>query len=223
MESRESASRLARRLVDTTRSLGRKAVGYVTDMSQPLGVACGNALEVRESVEVLHGGGPADVRVLTIELSAAMLALAGAEPTLDAGRARATRAIASGAAWTRFVEMVTAQGGDAKRVEAGLEGAPVVLEARAGRSGTLASIDTRGLGELVVAIGGGRRAKEDPVDPRVGLMVRRRLGDRIAAGDVLAEIHLAASDPGAVARAEGCFTIAEEAPAAPTLIIERVE
>ena len=223
MESREKASSLARRLVETTRSLGRKAVAYVTDMNQPLGAACGNALEVRESVEVLRGGGPADVRALTIELAGALLALAGADPTLDAGRARATRAIESGAAWIRFVEMVTAQGGDAKRVEQGLEGAPVVLEAKAGRAGSLATIDTRGLGELVVVIGGGRRAKEDPVDPRVGLMVRRRLGERIAAGDVLAEVHLAKSDPGVVQRAQACFTITDAAPAAPALIIERVE
>jgi len=223
MGSREDASRLARRLVDTTRSLGRKAMACVTDMSQPLGAACGNALEVRESVEVLRGGGPADVRALTIELAAAMLALAGAEPTLDAGRGRATRAIGSGAAWARFVELVTAQGGDAKRVEDGLPGAPVVLEAKSVRAGVLAAIDTRGLGEIVVAIGGGRRAKEDPVDPRVGLMVRRRLGDRVAPGDVLAEVHLARPDPHAVQRVEACFTIADAAPAAPALIIERVE
>src|SRR5207249_12195470 len=133
----------------------------------------------------------------------------GADPTPDAGRARATRAIESGAAWIRFVEMVTAQGGDAKRVEQGLEAAPVVLEARADRAGTLSGIDTRGLGELVIAIGGRRRGEEDTVDPRVGLMVRRRLGERIAAGDLLAEVHLAKSDPGAVQRVQACFTIAD--------------
>ena len=223
MDTREAASGLARRLVATTRSLGRKAAAYVTDMSQPLGMACGNALEVRESVEVLKGGGPPDVRALTIELSAAMLALASAEPTIEAARARATRAIGSGAAWAKFVEMVQAQGGDAASAEGGMPRAPIVLEAKAARAGTLAAIDTRALGERVVAIGGGRRAKEDAIDPRVGLVVLRRLGDRLAAGEVLAEVHLAAADPQAVRGVEACFTIADAPSAATPLVIERIE
>jgi thymidine phosphorylase len=210
-------------LVATTRSLGRKAVARVTDMSQPLGAACGNALEVRESVEVLRGGGPTDVRALTIELSATMLALAGAEPGMEAARARATRALGDGAAWAKFLELVRAQGGDARQVETGLARAPVVLEAKSGRAGVLAAIDTRGLGDCVVAIGGGRRAKDDAVDPRVGLIVRRRLGDRVAAGEGLAEVHLAAADPGAVQRVAACFTIADSGGPAPALILERVE
>ncbi len=223
MGTRERASRLARRLVDATRSLGRKAAAYVTDMNQPLGAACGNALEVREAVEVLRGRGPADVRALTIELAAAMLALAGAEPTLEAARVRTARSLDGGAAWATFIAMVRAQGGDAKRLEAGLETAPVVVEAKAARSGALAAVDTRALGECVVAIGGGRRAKEDAVDPHVGLMVRKRLGDRVAAGEVLAEAHLAREDSAAVARVRECFTIADAAPAAPALILERIE
>jgi pyrimidine-nucleoside phosphorylase len=223
MTTRADAAGLARRLVATTRSLGRKAVARVTDMSQPLGAACGNALEVRESVEVLRGGGPTDVRALTIELSATMLALAGAEPGMEAARARATRALGDGAAWTKFLELVRAQGGDARQVEAGLARAPVVLEAKSGRAGVLAAIDTRGLGDCVVAIGGGRRAKDDAVDPRVGLIVRRRLGDRVAAGEGLAEVHLAAADPGAVQRVAACFTIADAGGPAPALILERVE
>jgi pyrimidine-nucleoside phosphorylase len=223
MGTRAEAAGLARRLVATTRSLGRKAAACITDMSQPLGAACGNALEVRESVVVLRGAGPADVRALTIELSATMLALAGLEPAMDAARALATRALDGGAAWTRFLEMVRAQGGDARRVEAGLAGAPVVLEAKAGRAGVLAAIDTRGLGDCVAAMGGGRRAKEDAVDPRVGLMVRRRLGDRIAAGEVLAEVHLAADDPRTVQRVAACFTVADAGSAVPSLILERVE
>ncbi len=223
MGSRGEATGLARRLVDTTRALGRKAAACVTDMSQPLGAACGNALEVREALETLAGGGPADVRALTLELGAAMLALTGAEPTREAARARATRALDDGSARERFLAMVRAQGGDARRLEAGLEAAPVVAEAKAARSGSLAAIDTRALGEVVVALGGGRRAKEDAVDPRVGLMVRRRLGDRIATGDVLAEVHLAKPDAGAVGRVAASFTIGESAPAAPALIIERID
>ena len=224
MTTREAAARLARRLVATTRSLGRSAAACVTDMSQPLGAACGNALEVGEAVEVLSGGGPADVRDLVLELAASMLALAGAEGSLADARARARRSLERGDARQKFLELVGAQGGDADAIERNaLPRAPVVAEARAGRNGFLAALDTRGLGELIATIGGGRRAKEDRVDPRVGLVVRRRIGDRVAAGDTLAEVHLAAVDPGAVRRAEDCFEIAEAAPAPPPLVIERFD
>jgi len=223
MSTRADAAGLARRLVATTRALGRRAAALVTDMSQPLGAACGNALEVAEAVEVLKGGGPADVRALTLELAAAMLALAGTEPTTEAGRARALATLASGAAHERFLALVAAQGGDAGRLSRGLPRAPELLEARAARAGRLAAVDTRGLGERIVAIGGGRRAQEDAVDPRVGLMVRRRLGDVVAAGDVLAEVHLATADPAEAQRVAACFTIADAAPAAPGLVIERIE
>jgi thymidine phosphorylase len=87
----------------------------------------------------------------------------------------------------------------------------------------LESVDSFALGELVVAIGGGRRAKEDAVDPRVGLTVRRRLGDPVAPGDVLVELHLAQEDPGAVERARGCFRIGDGPAKAPELVLERVE
>jgi thymidine phosphorylase len=87
----------------------------------------------------------------------------------------------------------------------------------------LEAVDSFALGELVVGIGGGRRAKEDEVDPRVGLMVRRRIGDPVAAGDLLAELHLANADAGAVERARGCFRIGEGPAEAPQLVIERVD
>ena len=224
MKTREAASHLARRLVDTTRALGREAAAVVTDMSQPLGEAVGNVLEVRESIEVLLGRGPTDVRDLTLELAAMMLERSGAERDTAAARARARQALDSGAAWLRFLAMVEAQGGDRARIERpdGLPRAPVRLPVKAARAGRLAAIDTFGLGELVVAIGGGRRAKEDAIDPRVGLMVRVRLGAAVEEGDALAEIHLAADDPGAVARAAACFTIAGEAAPPPALVIERV-
>jgi pyrimidine-nucleoside phosphorylase len=224
MKTRDTAVQLARRLVDTTRSLGREAAALVTDMSQPLGEAVGNALEVRESIEVLLGRGPADVRDLTLDLAALMLERAGAEREPAAARQHAQHALDSGAAWLRFLAMVEAQGGDRGSVERpdGLPRAPVRASVKASRAGYVTTIDTFGLGELVVAIGGGRRAKEDVVDPRVGLRSRVRLGDAVRAGDVLAEIHLAADDPAAVARAAGCFTIGDQVIPPPTLVIERV-
>jgi pyrimidine-nucleoside phosphorylase len=225
MKTREAAAHLARRLVATTRALGRRGAALVTDMSQPLGEAVGNALEVKESVEVLLGRGPADVRALTLELAAVMLVGAGAEGDRAAALARASRALESGAAWERFLAMVEAQGGERRAVEepGRMPQAPVRTPVRAGRAGMIEAIDTFAMGELAVAIGAGRRAKEDEVDPRVGLMVRVRLGAAVRAGDTLAELHLAAEDPGAVARAAACFTIGDRAPAVPPLVLERVE
>jgi pyrimidine-nucleoside phosphorylase len=224
MKDRASAGHLARRLVDTTRALGRKAHALVTDMSQPLGVAAGNALEVRESVDVLRGGGPADVRALTLDLAAAMLALSGAESDAATAHARAMRALDSGAAWERFLEMVEAQGGDPASVESadGLARAPNVIPVAANAGGTITAVDCFGLGELVVRIGGGRRAKEDAIDPRVGIMVRARIGDRVEAGTPLAELHLAAPDESAVREAVASFTIGEGNTPAPELVLERI-
>jgi pyrimidine-nucleoside phosphorylase len=225
MRGADAARSLARRLVSATRGLGARAAAFITDMSQPLGVAAGNALEVRESVEVLHGRGPADVRELTLELSARMLELAGAAPDRATARQSAERALDSGAAWERFVAMVRAQGGDAASVERpdGLARAPVIAEVAAPRAGVIAAIDTFGLGELVVSIGGGRRAKEDAIDPRVGLETLKRIGDRVERSEPLARLHLASADPAAVARAAGCFTIGDRAPQKPALVLERVE
>jgi pyrimidine-nucleoside phosphorylase len=226
MKTPGAAGELARRLVRATRALGAGAAALVTDMSQPLGVAVGNALEVREAVEVLEGGGPPDVRALTLELAALMLTLAGAAPDAAAARARAERAIADGSARERLLALVEAQGGDPRRLEGGARGlhpAPVLAPVAADRAGRLVAVDTFGLGELMVALGAGRRAKEDAIDPRVGMCVRRRVGDRVSAGDVLAELHLATADAAAVARARACFRV-EDAPAEPPpLVLERVE
>jgi len=224
MKTREDAVHLARRLISATRSLGRRAAARVTGMNQPLGVAVGNALEVQETIAVLRGGGPADVRALTLELAALMLSLSGAASVAEAPK-RVELALDSGAAWERFVELVRAQGGDPASVEraGGMPAAPVVVPANSARAGVLEAVDSFALGELVVGIGGGRRAKEDQVDPRVGLMVRRRIGDRVAAGDLLAELHLAKADAAAVERARACFRIGDGPAAAPELVIERVD
>jgi pyrimidine-nucleoside phosphorylase len=225
MKTRETAAGLARRLVDTTRSLGRGAMALVTDMNQPLGRAVGNALEVRESAEILRGGGPEDVRILTLELAAVMLQLSGAERDLERARARSRGALDSGAAWDRFLAMVEEQGGDPGSVERadGLPRAPVVTDVAASRAGRVTAIDTFGLGEIIVRIGGGRAVKEDVIDARVGLVVACRLGDRVERGQQLAQLHLAAEDRAVVERAAGCFRIDDEEVTPPPLILERVE
>jgi thymidine phosphorylase len=224
MTTREAAVALARRLVRTTQRLGAKAAARVTDMSQPLGKAAGNALEVIESVDVLRGAGPADVRELTLELAAVMLRLAGADSTHEAARERATRALDSGAALERFGQLVEAQGGDRRAAEDGtLAKAREVVTVRADAPGTIAAVDTFALGDLVVSIGGGRRSKEDSIDPSVGLVVHARIGDAVREGDPLVELHLARKDGSVEARARGAFRLAAIEVTAPTLVMDRVE
>jgi pyrimidine-nucleoside phosphorylase len=225
MKTRESASRLAKRLVATTRALGAEAAALVTDMNEPLGEAVGNALEVRESAEILRGRGPEDARDLALELGAIMLERAGAEPGLEPARARVRRALESGAAWERFLALVAAQGGDPGSVERadGLARAPDVADARAARAGIVHAVDTFGLGLRVVEMGGGRSAKEDVVDPRVGILVRKRVGDVVEVGEPLAQVH-AASDAGEWAeRIRTCFTIGDGPVERTVRVLERID
>jgi pyrimidine-nucleoside phosphorylase len=224
MVTRTAGRRLAERLVGATRRLGRAAAALVTDMSQPLGAAAGNALEVREAAEVLQGRGPGDVRELTLALAARMLECCGAESDAGAAQRRATRALDSGAAWDKFLALVEAQGGDPRSVEGadGLPRARVVIPVPAPREGWVQAIDVRRLGELVVAWGGGRRVKQDRIDFGVGMMVRARIGERVAAGAPLAEVHLAQEEVDAVRQAAACFVIGEERVPVPPLVLEEV-
>ena len=227
MKTPDAARSLARRLVETTRALGATASACITDMSWPIGWAVGNALEVREAWQVLRGQPVPGTRELTLTLAAEMLWLAGAAPNPDTARVRVTQALDEGHAAERFLAMAHAQGGDTRSLEHGepFHAAPKVVELQAPRAGILAGCDCFALGEAVVAMGGGRLAKEDAVDPRVGLVMTRERGDRLAKGDTFAKLHLAAGDGAMVARVAGCFTFADETPEPlpKDLVLERIE
>src|SRR5262245_2854953 len=227
MKTPGAARSLAARLVATTRALGAGASARITDMSWPIGRAVGNALEVREAWDVLRAKQVPGTRALTLALSGEMLRLAGAAANAGDALARVTRALDDGRAAERFLALAHAQGGDTRSLEHGepFHAAPVVTDLRAPRAGFLSACDCFGLGELVVSMGGGRRAKADRVDPRVGLVMHCERGAKLAKGDVFAKLHLAAADEGLAARATACFTIADSAPAAlpDDLVLERVD
>jgi thymidine phosphorylase len=215
MKSRESAAELARTMVDLGTAHGVRTVALLTDMSTPLGLAMGNALEVTESIEVLAGGGPADVRELTLALAGEMLAVAGlgdVDPAaaLDDGRAMD--------AWRR---MIMAQDGDPN---APLPTAPVVELVRASQSGFVTAIDAMGMGIAAWRLGAGRARKEDPVDAAAGVLLRKRPGDPVAVGDVLYELHT--SDPDrlatAVEAAAGAITVGEDRRPSTPLVLDRI-
>jgi thymidine phosphorylase len=222
----QMAEALAQSLVSVARGAGLPARALITDMNEVLGRTAGNALEVREAVDFLTGAEREPRQLeLTLALAAEMLHLGGLVASVAEGRARAEAALASGAAAERFARMVALQGGPADVLrDARLPAAPVVLDVPAQRDGFIAAIDVRALGQVVVALGGGRAKPGDPVDPRVGLARVCGRGAPVRAGETLVQVHAATHDAGAAAAAEvlAAFTIADEAPAAHPLIHGRI-
>jgi pyrimidine-nucleoside phosphorylase len=162
-------------------------VCLLTDMDQPLGAAVGNALEVREALDTVRGQGPPDFTELVLDSCARLLALSDLGVGVDEGRSRAEKAVADGsaaAAWKRWIE---AQGGTSD--ESALERAPILHEVTAPRAGAVVALDAIRVGVAALHLGAGRRLKGDTIDHAVGVVCRRKRGDLVEQGDVLAEIH----------------------------------
>jgi pyrimidine-nucleoside phosphorylase/thymidine phosphorylase len=227
MKTVRDARALAATLAGIGRGMGKRVTALLTDMSQPLGRAVGNALEVTETVELLRGGGPPDLRLVTVELTAEMLLLAGVAPDLAAARARVAAAIADGRGLAKLEEIVRAQGGDPRALSdpERLPRAPRTWEVPSPAAGLVEAIDAEALGLAAVALGAGRSRVEDRVDPAVGLVVHRRLGEPVARGEPLCTVHEGdRSEPRAriTARVEAAFRIGDTAPAPPPLVLERL-
>ncbi len=184
---------LAKTMIDLGKDRGCPVVALVTAMDRPLGIACGNAIEVRESIEFLHGNPPEDLATVTYALGAEMLLLAGLVSSRDSAHVMMRDAIATGRAADRFRAIVEAQGGDPRVVDdpSRLPAAPLRVEYRASRDGVVQRVEPRAIGRGVVALGGGRRTMSDVVDPRVGFDVFVRPNSVVRAGDVMAIIHAA--------------------------------
>lgn len=209
----EDARELARTMVDIGENLGLHTVAVLSAMDQPLGRAVGNALEVKEAIAVLKGGGPPDLRELCLELGSRMLALGGADRDLAAGRRRLEQSLVSGAALDKFRELVTIQGGDAELVDQPhlLPTAKIQEEVVAPVSGWVTEIDTSGIGKAALILGAGRSKKGEGVDLAVGLEVLAKPGDLVERGQPLAIIHGNAAQQVQVARAAvvACYTIGD--------------
>ncbi len=196
MKNLEQARKLASLMVSIARLARRRAVALLADMNQPLGQAVGNALEVQESIETLHGGGPADFREHCLIVAAHMLSLGGKAVSEAEGRQLAEQALADGRAWEKFVELVNAQGGDVSTVENPdrLPKANLIETIKAPRAGYLSEINARMIGESAVTLGAGRLRLEDPIDHSVGIEILHKVGDWIASGDALFVIHARQQD-----------------------------
>jgi pyrimidine-nucleoside phosphorylase/thymidine phosphorylase len=191
MKGDSSAAHLAQLMVETGESMGKKVVALLTDMDQPLGCAVGNALEVSECVDVLKGGGPDDLKNLTLELSAWMFYLGERTSTLEEGRKLAAALLADGDAFKKFVEMARLQGGDERVLHETtlLPRARNIVEIGSRTAGFVSGIDSEKIGVASLVVGGGRSTKEDTIDPAVGVMVHKKIGEQVAVGEPLCTLH----------------------------------
>ena len=191
MKSEKDAAFLAELMVETGERMGKRTVALITDMDQPLGNMIGNALEVVEVVDVLQGGGPQDLRDLCLELAAWMLHLGGVSKTVAEGKQESAKLLASGKALERFRQMVELQGGDPRVVDdpKTLPQARHSQQVLSAKDGYVASLQCEQVGTACVILGGGRERKEDSVDPAVGIVLHRKVGDRVAAGEPIATIY----------------------------------
>jgi pyrimidine-nucleoside phosphorylase len=191
MKSEADAAFLAELMVETGERMGKRVVALITDMDQPLGCMIGNALEVIEVIEVLRGEGPEDLRRLCLELAGWTLHLAGISASVAEGRKQSEKLIESGKALDKFRQMVELQGGDVRTIDdpAKLPRARHTMILSGPRNGYLASLQCEQVGTACVMLGGGRERKEDSVDPAVGIVLHKKVGEAVSAGEPLATIH----------------------------------
>ncbi|HWI62345.1 MAG TPA: pyrimidine-nucleoside phosphorylase [Symbiobacteriaceae bacterium] len=192
MKTLDDSFRLAEAMVAIGRETGREVAAFVSEMDQPLGHAVGNALEVAEAIETLRGFGPKDLEDVCLALGSQMLRLAGVAPDADAARKMLTRALRTGAGLNKLVELIEAQGGDPSyiRQPVKLPRAPKLVPLAAPHGGYVQSIEALEVGVAALLLGAGRETKESKVDLSVGIVLKKKVGDRVEEGEALAELHV---------------------------------
>ena len=213
MKTEEDARTLAEGLTRVGRLAGRRCAAVITDMDQPLGYAVGNAVEVKEAIAVLRGEEEGDLMELCLTLGGCMLQEAGAAGTAEEARTRLIETIRDGSALQKLAELVKAQGGDERAVydTALLPNAAVKLEVPSDTAGYVRHIMAERVGLVSMHLGGGRVTKEDVIDLSVGVVLHKKVGDRVEQGESLGTVH--ASDPEKAAQAaellRACYALSE--------------
>ena len=226
MKNEKDAAFLAELMVETGERMGKHVVALITDMDQPLGNMIGNALEVVEVVDVLRGAGPEDLRRLCLELAGWMLHLGGVSDTVADGKKQSEKLIASGQALDKFRQMVELQGGDPRTIDdpKKLPQAKHTMTVSSPSSGYVATLQCEQIGTACVILGGGRERKEDSVDPAVGIVLHKKVGDAVSPGEPLATIYYNAEPRAARAKQllEESYQIADAPPREKRPLIHRV-
>jgi pyrimidine-nucleoside phosphorylase len=199
MKDLESARLLAKTMVDIGRLAGLHTAAAITSMEQPLGRAVGNALEMAEAIAILRGEGPADVSDLCYHEAAELLVMTGTVPSMAEADMRVRKVVRSGAGLAKLAEVIEAQGGNPRQIERPelLPTAPVRVMLRAPRGGYIAAIEAEKIGIASMHLGAGRFQKGDAIDHRTGFVLQAKVGDRLAPGDPLVEIHARSEDEAA--------------------------
>jgi len=222
MKDATGAIELARLCVELGTAVGRRTAAVVSDMAQPLGDLVGNAVEVREAVEVLRGERRGRLLDLCLTLTGQLAALAGVVPDAQTGRERARRALGRGDGLERFRDFVAAQGGDPRVVDdlSLLPTAPVSRDVAAPVDGWLATVDAEAVGRAATALGAGRQRKQDRVDPAVAVELPVKIGDRVSAGQVVGRVAARRQDAAeaAAARLLGALRWSDRPVPAPPLV-----
>ncbi len=226
MKTVDESFSLAEAMVEIGSLVGRKTTALVTDMDQPLGLAVGNALEVKEAIATLKGEGPADLTELCLALGGEMLVLAGVSSESGQAREHLSQVISSGAALEKFKEFVSAQGGDPRVADdpSLLPEAKYILPVLAEQSGFVQGIAAEAVGRCAMVLGAGRATKDSPIDSAVGIVLAKKRGSQVKAGDVLAYVH--ANHPvraaQAVSEVKSAYFVQDGAPAKVPLVYGRV-
>lgn len=191
MKTLEDSIRLAKAMVEIGTQVGRQTVAVISDMDQPLGYAIGNALEIREAVDTLRGEGPADLEEVCIILASHMLLLGGKASTEEEATAMLFEHLRSGEALEKLKKMVAAQGGDTTQIDNPelLPQAELQVEVLAEHSGFIESIQAEEIGIAAMMLGAGRETKDSKIDLAAGVVLRKKIGDRVEAGEALAVLH----------------------------------
>ncbi len=226
MKKEEDSIRLAEVMVETGQRMGKKVVALITGMDQPLGRMAGHSNEVAESIEILRGRGPTDLRDLSLDLSAWMFYLGERTKTVEEGRRLAETMIASGQALEKFRQGIRLQGGD-ERVIDEPERLPIArlnFHVTSSASGLITGTNCEGFGIALAMLGGGREKKEDKIDHGVGLEFHKRIGDRVEIGEPLATIHYNSDAQLAEAKVliASSYFIGEKAPQEKPPLVRRI-
>ncbi len=223
MKTVEDAQELARAMVSIGEHAGMNCCALITDMDRPLGRTVGNAIEVEEAMETLRGGGPEDLRELSLALAAEMIRLAGFGSE-EACRKKAEKALQSGKAFEVFQKMVEAQGGDPSVLEKPFSRSACRRAVAAWGTGYIGAMETGKIGESAVMLGAGRSRKDDPIDLGAGILLLRRTGDAVKAGEPIAELYAASEERLEEAETRFCsaITLTEDAPESRPLIFGKI-
>ncbi len=192
MKEQQEAEKLARAMVEIGKRAGRRVIAVLSDMEQPLGRMVGNALEVREAVDILKGSGADDLLELSIELASYMLILGEKSSDLDEARCLITKILDSGQGLAKFQELIAAQGGclDYKLKSYGLAEASIKIEVITEKAGYVSGLNAYIIGHTAMMLGAGRERLEDPIDYSVGIEILKKRGEFVHPGDALAVLHL---------------------------------